>query len=318
MIMEKSRIVVSGVNGFVGHHLAEKLHSDNVDVIGIGSDLQADDDVSPFLAKYYSADLTQSWPNVTQVDAVIHLAGLAAVGPSFDNPQLYIDTNSSMVTHLGEFYLKQEKKPRVIVVSSGAIYDAQQPMPLNESSAAGLSSPYAVSKVLTENQAAYYRQRGLDCVVVRPFNHIGPGQKPGFIVPDLYKQLVEARTNNETEVKVGNLESRRDYTDVRDIVAAYALLATAPNLSNFVYNVSSGKSYSGNDILNELKAGLDLEFVTTSVDPSKFRPTDAAEITGDSSRLQNETGWQPSYSLHQTIVDFIASQQSSGVETQAA
>jgi len=305
--MEKNRIVVSGVNGFVGHHLAEKLHANNIEVIGIGTDQRADEDVAPFLAEYRSADLTQMWPDIANTHAVIHLAGLAAVGPSFDDPQRYIDVNSSMVTHIGEYYLKQEHKPRVLIISSGAVYEPTEPMPLTEASAVGFSSPYAVSKVLVENQAAYYRQRGLDVVIARPFNHIGPGQKNGFILPDLYGQLSEARNNGETEIKVGNLDSRRDYTDVRDIVAAYALLATAPNLVNTLYNVSSGTSSSGHEILHALKDALKLNTITTTVDPSKFRPTDAPNIIGDSSRLQDETGWQPQYDLQQTIADFVQS-----------
>jgi len=187
--MEKTRIAISGINGFVGHHLAQELVSNGISVIGIGHDKLLSPSLEGIVDEYYSADLIENWPAINNIQGVIHLAGLAAVGPSFDAPQRYINGNSSMVTNLCEYYMAQSNKPRIVIVSSGAIYDSNQPMPINEDGSLGFSSPYAVSKVLTENQAIYYRTRGLDCVVARPFNHIGPGQATGFILPDFYGRL---------------------------------------------------------------------------------------------------------------------------------
>lgn len=304
--MEKTRIAVSGINGFVGHHLAQELADNNISVIGIGHDASLSPALDGIVDEYHSADLIKNWPEVENVQGVIHLAGLAAVGPSFDDPQRYINGNSSMVTNLCEYYVKKEQKPRVVIVSSGAIYASNQPMPITEDSEMGYTSPYAVSKVLTENQAAYYRNRGLECVVARPFNHIGPGQDKGFILPDFYGRL-SSLNEGEKVISVGNIETRRDYTDVRDIVRAYGKIALAPVLQHDTYNICSGESLSGADIFNELKLAMNLPEVNYEIDQSLVRPSDISEIVGDSSRLQDELSWKPEHKIQQTIIDFVNS-----------
>lgn len=301
------RVVITGINGFVGHHLARALAQQQVEVIGISQDSEVSEKLRDIVTEYHQADLIAAWPEVENVDAVIHLAGLAAVGPSYDKPQLYINANSAMVTNLCEYYLTQDKKPRILVISSGAIYDSTQPLPITEDSKIGFSSPYAVSKILTENQCEYYHARGLDCIVVRPFNHIGPGQAPGFILPDFYKRLNEAEDGSV--IKVGNVNTKRDYTDVRDIVEAYTKLALAPSLQHKLYNVCSGKSLSGKEILDQLKQAIGKTDVTFEIDPALVRPTDIMDIYGDASRLQNELDWHPMHPIEQTIKDYVADAQ---------
>lgn len=301
--MEKKRIVISGINGFVGHHLAHELHKSNISVIGIGNDISVSPKLEGIVEEYYSQDLVTAWPDTGDVDGVIHLAGLAAVGPSFDNPQRYININSAMVTNMAEYYVSRSNKPRLLIVSSGAIYSPDQPMPINEIANIGLSSPYAVSKVLTENQATYYSGRGLECIVARPFNHIGPGQGKGFILPDFYGRL--NKTIEGDVIKVGNINTKRDYTDVRDIVKAYTALILAPSLQHSVYNVCSGKSLAGSEVLDMLKKSMRKDSIQFEVDPDLIRPTDIPEIVGDSTRLREELQWHPSYDISQTINDFV-------------
>jgi len=303
--MEKERVVVSGINGFVGNHLARELFDNGVDVVGIGREAEISPEISDIVSEYHSADLVKEWPESSKAKAVIHLAGLAAVGPSFEKPQLYIDSNSAMVTNLCEYYLKQDYKPRILLISSGAIYDPNQLLPINEDGEIGFNSPYAVSKVLNENQAKYYKKIGLDCVVARPFNHIGPGQGAGFILPDLFDRL--SNIDGEKTITTGNIETRRDYTDVRDIVKAYGRLALAETLKHSLYNISSGKSYSGTEILDTLKGTMGLEKVTSKIDPSLVRPNDIPEIIGDNSRIKEELSWQPEIDIKQTISDFVES-----------
>lgn len=300
--MNKEKVVISGINGFVGQHLAKALSAQGISVVGVGNEPEVYENIANIVDSYFSQNLIDGWPDTGPIKSVIHLAGLAAVGPSFDDPQLYINANSAMVTNLCEYYLKQESKPRIIIVSSGAIYSPDQPMPITEDSAIGLSSPYAVSKVLNENQATYYRNRGLDCVVVRPFNHIGPGQTLGFILPDFYKRISES---SGAIIKAGNINTRRDYTDVRDIVKAYSLLALTPELQSDVYNICSGQSLAGSEILDKLKLAMNRPEVIFEIDPSLVRPTDIQEIVGDSSRLRNELRWQPQFTIDQTIADFV-------------
>jgi GDP-4-dehydro-6-deoxy-D-mannose reductase len=294
------KIAVTGVGGFVGQHLVRELASHDIEVIGIAHHSDITTEIDGLMSECQRVDLTKEWPEITEVDSVIHLAGLAAVGPSFDNPQNYIEANSAMMTNLGEHYLKHEgKKPRLVIISSGAIYEVDQKMPLNEESDIAFRSPYAVSKVLIENQAAYYLNRGLDCIIMRPFNHIGPGQKSGFLVPDLYESL---KSTKQTGVlKIGNLKTKRDYTDVRDVVHAYRLVASQKSLKSKVYNVCSGKSVAGEKILSQLQKLMGLENLKIEIDKSRFRPSDAKEIIGDSSRLQTDVGWKPNISLEQTL-----------------
>lgn len=351
-----ARVAVTGVNGFVGRHLAAELAGHAVAVVGIGMDEKPDPALDGLLDEYVVADLVEGWPDIGNVDAVIHLAGLAAVGPSFDEPQHYITVNSSIVTNLCESVLASGSHPRVVMVSSGAIYDGNQQLPLTEESAIAFNSPYAVSKVLNESQAAYYRGRGLDCVIARPFNHIGPGQGPGFLLPDLAAalepgSLVEVRRPPAAEaskppeeealvsrprpsapqpaasrpsapqpatrrpsapqpaarpLKVGDLTTRRDYTDVRDVARAYRMLATQPHLSHDIYNICSGRSLAGNDILTELLKASGLSPVDTEIDESRRRPNDPADIVGDNSRLREDTGWSPTLSIDETVADFLA------------
>lgn len=304
MTMNKPSIIVTGINGFVGKHLARHLHSHGVSVIGVGQDTQVSADIKDVVDQYYQANLVESWPPTDSVDAIIHLAGLAAVGPSFDDPQRYLNANSAMLTNMAEYYLAHNKKPRIVVVSSGAVYASQQPMPINEDGELSFASPYAVSKLLNEMQVKYYRQRGLDCVVARPFNHIGPGQSEGFILPDLYQRIVELPQNVHT-IKVGNISTARDYTDVRDIVAAYEMLALAPSLQSITYNICSGTSLTGTELFTQLSTQLNRSEVTYEIDQSLVRPTDAPRITGDASRIEQELGWKPTYDISRTIADFI-------------
>ena len=302
--MSKKRVVVSGINGFVGHHLTRELVKNNVSVIGVGHEPELQPDIKELVDDYYSQDLASSWPDTGEGDGVINLAGLAAVGPSFDKPQKYIEINSSIVTNLCEYYQQKKRRPRIIIISSGAIYSPNQPMPIPEDGEIGYTSPYAVSKVLTENQIMYYRQRGLDCVVARPFNHIGPGQAKGFILPDFYDRI---SSTTDSTIKVGNVDTRRDYTDVRDIAKAYTKMILAPELKSPIYNVCSGKSLSGQEILEILKSKMGRDSISFEIDQSLVRPTDIPEIVGDSSLLQNEINWYPEINIDQTVSDFVQS-----------
>lgn len=308
--MEKEKIVVTGVNGFVGRHLARELNNCGLNVVGVGLESEVSPNISDEVKEYCQVDLTKKWPGITEVRAVIHLASLANVGESFNKPQEYISVNSSMVTNMCEYYLERNDRPRILIVSSGNVYDSNQPMPISEDGKIGYASPYAISKVLNESQAAYYRGRGLDCVIARPFNHIGPGQEKGFIVPDFYDRIASLE-NDEKTIITGNIETRRDYTDVRDIAKAYGKIALANTLRYCVYNVCSGTSCSGMEILNELKRAMGRPDIEYQIDQSLVRPTDIKDITGNASRLNEELGWEPQIDIAQTINDFVKSKSSS-------
>jgi GDP-4-dehydro-6-deoxy-D-mannose reductase len=295
-------IAVTGANGFVGRHLGRELVASGHTVIGVGHDpTAAEPDV---VSDYVCADLTQGWPALPAVDAVAHLAGLAAVGPSFDEPARYVTQNSAMVIHLFEALRVLQQSPRVLIVSSGAVYDSQAEQPLDEQSPVAHTSPYVVSKVLVENLGSYYRRMGADVVIARPFNHIGPGQGPGFLVPDLVETVQQARTKGEAPT-FGNLSTLRDYTDVRDVVRAYRLLLEASELPHEIYNVCSGRSLAGTDILDAVQSVLG-DAGEGDADPLRVRPQDPSTITGSHDRITRDVGWQPVIDPTTSVGDYIA------------
>jgi GDP-4-dehydro-6-deoxy-D-mannose reductase len=309
--MNHKKIALTGINGFVGKHVARQLVAAGHSVIGIGNGERVDNDIRPILENYIQQDIAEAWPNIEPVDVVINLAALAVVGASFEHPQSYISINSSIITNICEYYLKNKVQPRIICISTGTIYSPFQNMPLDEDSSINISSPYVISKLLNENQVSYYRSRGLDCISVRPFNHIGPGQQQGFLIPDLLNKLSLARDSGQDYITTGNVKTKRDYTDVRDVARAYVMLSEAQELHHNEYNICSGKSYSGESILEILKKITSNESIGYKIDASKVRPNDPVDIYGTYSRINNDIGWKPEISLETTLkdcVDFFVNQ----------
>ncbi len=301
-----NKILVTGANGFVGNHLVKELADNGYEVVGVGGK-QGTNGVNAHMSEYLTLDLTKADEtkkiDFSSIDSVIHLAGLAAVGVSFDNPMDYINTNIGIEVNLFETALAQKSFPRFLVVSSGSLYDSQADLPLDESSRVSPNSPYAVSKIGQEEMGHYYNGRGFEVLVARPFNHIGPGQNLGFIVPDLTKQVVDFEKGLVKEVNVGNLDASRDYTDVRDIAKAYRLLLEKGRAGE-VYNICSGKSLSGHDILKYILEAARVS-PTITQDPNKMRPSDAPEIYGSHAKLTHDTGWNPTIDITTTIDDVV-------------
>jgi len=300
------RVMVTGSNGFVGQHLIRELAENGITVIGVGGP-QGVKGKSKYVETYIELDLTRA-EDVTKVkfdgvDGVIHLAGMAAIGASFDDPMLYMNTNVGIEVNLFEAAMAQKASPRFLIISSGSLYDSKAPLPLTEESPVEPSSPYAVSKIGQEQMAHYYHGRGFESIIARPFNHIGPGQGPGFIVPDLAKQIIEVEKGVGKEILVGNLDAQRDYTDVRDIVRAYRLLLQKGRAGE-VYNICSGRARSGHEILEGLLASASCK-PEVKQDPAKMRPSDNPLIYGSPQKLTDDTGWQPAIDIETTLADVI-------------
>lgn len=301
-----SRIMVTGINGFVGQHLAKELAEKGHQVIGSGQSGPPAENIEGHLADYFICELTDknavhSMP-LDKVDTIINLAGLASVGPSFKNPKLYMNINTSVLSNVCQEIVNRNLHIRVLAISTGAVYDSHQPMPLTEESKTiGTGSPYAKSKLEMEAVAKKFRKEGLDCIIARPFNHIGPGQGLGFLLADLASQLV----HGNHKLRAGNLNTKRDYTDVRDVVRSYELLATKQNLEYDIYNICSGKSHSGKEMFEAIKKELSLKDVELSVDEAKIRPSDAIDIYGSNKRLHQDTGWNQEITFEQTVHEYI-------------
>ena len=307
-----SKVLVTGVNGFVGHHVAHKLHERGINVLGVSNQPELQEDLSELVDDYIGCDLTNpeevSKIDLSDVDAIINLAGFAKVGDSIGQGELYDRVNISVHTVLYEECIKQGVSPRIIAVSTGAVYDPNQELPITETSALvprERTNEYTISKQKMETAVSAFNERGLRCIIVRPFNHSGPGQLPGFLLPDLGEQIEQAAAQ-KTPLMVGNLETKRDYTDVRDVARAYVELATIDDnkLQHSVYNICSGTSTKGTKILDLLKAAFDADDVRVEVDQTRIRPHDVMDIYGSRERLTTDTDWEPEISVEQMVQDY--------------
>lgn len=310
-----SRIIVTGINGFVGKHLVAELKLRGCTVIGVSREAQTHPSISNSVDEYYACDLINpeevSKLPLSDIDGVINLAGFANVGASFGQENLYMKVNVGVLSIIGEEIVRQNLKTRILAISTGAVYSPNQPLPLSEPSKIITNgSPYALSKIAMEEEATRLRANGLNCIIARPFNHIGPGQELGFLVPDLYKKMITALESGGA-VKVGNLSTKRDYTDVRDVVRAYADLILLKDLDYEIYNVCSGSSISGETIFDLLAKNIgDQKNIKAEVDQQFIRSNDPKDLYGDNTNLRNQTNWMPSIPLEQTIKDFVDSKKS--------
>ncbi len=195
-------VLITGASGFVGRHLIVNLTAAGHNVTGIGHTVATN-----LSCQYNQVDLLDysavQKQDFSSTEGIIHLAGLAAVGPSFLQPRQYIDHNAGMQINLFESLLKQRVSPRVVIVSSGMLYQPHT-LPLTEQSPIDTPNPYAVSKLTQEMLANYYRKRGFEIIIARPFNHMGPGQAEGFIAADLAKQIVDVEKVGHGIVRAGD------------------------------------------------------------------------------------------------------------------
>ncbi len=291
------RALITGGKGFVGQWLAAHLadRGDDVAVIDLETDV-AD-----------GAAVRRVMGDV-RPDAVYHLAAMTHVGESWENPSQVLRVNVLGTAEILAAARTVRPDARVLVVSSAEVYGIVGPeqLPLGEDTPTVPASPYAASKLAAE-AVALQAWRGYDqpVIVVRPFNHIGPGQSPNFFVPALAHRIVEAKRTGVASLPVGTLTTRRDFTDVRDVVVAYRLLIEQ-GVPGEVYNVCTGADVSMAEVAAELLqlAGARLELRT---DPGLVRPVDVPVLCGDGTRLQRATGWAPRIPLATTLADVLAS-----------
>jgi GDP-4-dehydro-6-deoxy-D-mannose reductase len=309
-MIHQPTILVTGAAGFAGSHLLDLLAEEDVRVValrkpGIGAETQA---------AYPSA----TWLEIDLLDrdamrrvvgefgpaAAYHLAGAPHVGQSWSAATETLAVNVMGTHGLLEALRLEGVRSRVVVPSSAYVYRPAD-RALNEDDPVEAANPYAVSKVATElavMRAA--RVDGLHGVVARSFNHIGTRQDPSFFASGVARQvaLIEAG-RLEPVIRVGNLESRRDLTDVRDTVRAYRALAER-GVPGRAYNVCSGQAYRMRDLLEALVARARVN-VTILPDPARFRPNDTPLLLGDLSRIREATGWEPRVPIEQTLHDLL-------------
>jgi GDP-D-mannose dehydratase len=307
------RALITGINGFVGGHLAEHLLSSGLwEVAGVARQPAIALKTLTGRVTYVAADLSdreQTLGALARIrpDVIFHLAGQSNVPHAFADPHTTVQTNIGAQLNLFLGVLQLRIDPLIIVASSNEIYGLVRPedLPVNEQTPLRPVNPYAVSKAAQDLFAyQYHISHRLRTIRLRPFNHIGPRQTEAFVVPAFAAQIARIETGLQPPVlRVGNLAAERDFSDVRDIVRAYELAALHGEVGA-AYNVGSGQAVGVQRILDIL-----LTFSTHDIqiepDPSRMRPSDVPRVVCDASRFHADTGWTPRIPLEQTLFDTL-------------
>lgn len=309
------KVLITGASGFVGGWLAEHLLSlGNLEIFGtyMTEDSKEQSSVKDKIT-FLQADLSQKEVIEKIIadirpDEIYHLAAMASVGASFKDPVATFHNNIDVEIFLLEALRNAGlTNTRVLIVGSAEVYGYVriEDLPIDEGTPLRPANPYAVTKIAQDFLGLQYNiSYKMPLIRVRPFNHIGPRQGLGFVVADFAKQIAEIeKGKQEPVIKVGNLDARRDFTDVRDMVKAYSLLLEK-GVPGDVYNIGSGKSVKISEILDML-IGMSTVKIDRQVDESKLRPSDVPEIVCNNTKIQSLTGWSPEISLEKTLKDTL-------------
>jgi len=277
-------VLITGGHGFVGRHLQRQLGQQAVPT---GADVTDPSSLAQAVA-------------TTRPDSVVHLAAMSSVADSWAGTQDVWRVNVLGTVNVLEAVRKEAPEARVLVVSTGQVYGQAEKIPTPEESPVAPVSPYAASKAAAELACA---QSPLDIVITRPFQHEGPGRDERFAVGSWTRQIARLEAAGGGKLQVGDLTSRRDIADVRDVCRAYELLLDR-TVPAGVYNVASGTAFRMQDVLDLLIAQARCP-VEVEVDPTRSRPTDLAAVCGDASKLKAATGWTPTIPLEQTLADAL-------------
>ena len=288
-------VLITGSTGFVGPYLIKELKSFGYQVTGTAVSGDADY-LLDITDKKAVADLIRK----LKPDLIVHLAGFSSVKESFKSPELCMKVNVQGTGNLLDAVKEYVPVARILIISSSEVYGNTKITPTKEIARLNPQNPYAESRVAQEEQV---KNSGLNWIISRSFNHIGPGQPQGFVASDFASQI--AKINKDKQVSpfiyVGNLSAQRDFTDVRDVVAAYRLLLTKGKLHN-IYNVCSGKAIRIENLLKKLLKFSKVK-IEIKVDKDKLKPIEVKKTHGDNSKLKKELKWRPKVSIDKTLED---------------
>lgn len=306
-MVPSGQTIVTGANGFVGRHLTRALRARGVSPVAWQR--QTPDGNAPIgtvrIVDVLDRDGVRRAIAEDQPARIFHLAGAPHVGDSWKNSLPTLQVNVLGTHHLLEGVRLERPECRVLVVTSGMIYKPG-PDALDEDAPLVPSSPYGLSKLAQDQLARLtVEEDGLNVVVARPFNHIGPGQDPSFAIASFCRQIALIEHGKMVpDLRVGNLDARRDLTDVRDVVAAYLRIMDAA-VTGTAWNVCSGTANRMGDLLDTLLS-LATVPITTSTDPDRMRPSDTPLLLGSHARLTAALGWTPTIPIEVTLADTLA------------
>lgn len=313
-----TKVLITGFSGFVAKHFVDRLMQDNDSYSVLGIDVNAPgfplENVVDASFAFKKCNLLEK-DELKKVllsfapDLILHLAAFSSVGFSWQAPDLCLKNNVEIFLNLMEILREMKFKGRILSVGSSEEYGNynEDLLPLKEEYALHPISPYAVARVTQENLSKVYADGfGLDIIMTRSFNHIGPGQKEKFVIPSFAKQLVELKRGLMPEKKLttGDVYIVRDFLDVRDVVDAYLKLLKYGEKGE-VYNICSGQGQPLHEIIKKMCNILDID-VEINQDNQLIRPNDNKKVIGCNDKIKLATGWQPKYSIDESLKDIIA------------
>jgi GDP-4-dehydro-6-deoxy-D-mannose reductase len=311
------RALVTGISGFVGGHLTEHLVAEGDIVVGLSASGRWPAELAHLKqqARIEQFDLVQDdvarladIVRRKQPEVIYHLAAQSNPQGSIADPRGTWTLNFWGSFNLLEAVKSSGQTPRVVLVSSGVCYGNPPPelIPVREDCPLRPNNPYAASKAAVDLLAIqHYLTSGTSAVIVRPFNHAGPRQPPRYVLAALAVQVAQVESGRSTRLEVGNLDVIRDFTDVRDVVRGYRLLAQAGQPGE-VYNLGSGSGTKIADALEHIQSLAKVP-IEIHVDPAKVRPVDQPMLIADASKLRTAVGWEPRYSIQSTLTDMLES-----------
>jgi len=307
------KVLITGITGFVGSHLAEYLLKQGYEVYGIVRHRSKMDNISHIkglhllVADLRDANSIEKALMESTPKFIFHLAAQSYVPMSWRAPIDTMETNLIGTMNLYEAVLKSALDPVIQFAGSSEEYGYVNPvteLPITEENELRPLSPYGVSKVAGDRLSyQYVRSYNMKIVITRAFNHEGPRRGDVFVTSSFAKQIAEIENGAEPIIKVGNLDAVRDFTDVRDMVKAY-LLAVKKCQYGVPYNICSGQSITMESLLNRLLSMSKIH-VTVEQDPDRMRPSDVPILQGDCYQFKNATGWERSYTLDETLEDLL-------------
>jgi GDP-4-dehydro-6-deoxy-D-mannose reductase len=307
------KILVLGITGFAGTSMYHFLkHIDDNNLYGTFRHSTGNRNITDNFseATLFECDINDVYSiervlSTTQPDVIFHFASYVSVFDSLKNPIPTFQTNIIGTTNLMEGIKKIVPQAKILIPGSAEEYGKvpEDKMPIKETYPLNPINPYAISKKVQEEIGFYYLKNfGLNIYFTRTFHYTGPRQPLGFVCSDIVKQVVDVEIGKKTCIKVGNLEARRDFTDIRDVVNAYWKIINNGRVGS-VYNVCTGKSIKIQEILNKLIA-FSRKGIPVEIDTNKLRPSDVPDFVGDNIKLSS-LGWVPQYTIDNSLMDLL-------------
>jgi len=309
-----TKALITGITGFAGSHLAAHLLAlGDVEIFGVAHDPGYGLDhlgrpVSVFMSDLQDPQAAEEVLLRVRPDHIYHLAAQAYVPTSWKDPWDTFENNVRPELNILQLMVQKQLEARLLVVASNEVYGAvcADKLPVDESAVLEPNNPYGVSKAAQDLLARqYFLSHGVDVIRARAFNNLGPRQSPQFVAANFARQIAEAELGlREPVVRVGNLQAQRDFTDVVDVVRAYALLMEKGRTGE-AYNIGSGQPRSVQSLLDYL---LSLSSVKVGIEPdlTRLRPSDVPTIYGNITKLRTDTGWEPTIPFEESLARVLA------------